>query len=147
MARKAYLSNADLLAEIIVCREVGKVSSRLATMLMLLVNRYAMRPNFRNYSYLEEMKADALMMLATGILKFDPAKSSSAFGYATQIAKNAMVKRLKAEQKHQDLRDNLIIEGYYTGGKYGNPSDRRVMEDLITEPPPLPRGRGRPRKA
>lgn len=106
---KPYLKNADLLAEIIACRETGRISDKLARMLLLLVERYSLRPNFRAYSYRDEMVADALASLSAGILKFNPAKSSSAFGYATQIAKNAFLRRLQLEKRQRDIRDDLLI--------------------------------------
>lgn len=135
MARpKAYLSNADLLAEIVTCRETGKVSHRLAKMIMLLVERFSRRPNFIGYSYLSEMQADAIAQLAGNILKFNPERSSSAFGYATQIAKNSFIRRIKLEQRQQGIRDDLIIAGVGShDGGYHAPSHSRVEDDLAAQ--------------
>ena len=39
------------------------VSDKLARMLMLMVARIALKPNFRYYSFFEDMKSDALFQL------------------------------------------------------------------------------------
>lgn len=143
----AYLNNKVMLEEIIECRKTMVISDKLARMLMLLTARYAGRSNFRSYSYIDEMQAEALVMLTRGILSFNPEKSSSAFSYATTIVHNAFLRRLNLEKRQREIRDELLMDGYYEGGKYNSPSHAKAIEDLAEQRGEhyIPKKRGRPK--
>ena len=55
---------------------------------MLMVNRYSAKANWRNYTYLDEMKSIAIMQLLLGVLKFNEAKSDNPFAYLTTAITN-----------------------------------------------------------
>lgn len=88
----------------------GDITPRLAGMFIKLVDRYSTKPNWRGYSYLDEMVADALMQLSAAGLKFNEAKSDNPFAYFTQMTTNSFRGRLATEKKAQNLRDDLLIE-------------------------------------
>ena len=92
------------------CVDHGYVTPRLAVMFMKLVERYSTKPNWRGYSYLDEMVADALTQLSAAGLKFNEQKSDNPFAYFTQITTNSFRGRLATEKKSQKLRDDLLIE-------------------------------------
>lgn len=88
----------------------GEITPRLAKMFMKLVDRYSTKPNWRGYSYLDEMVADALVQLSAVSLKFNESKSNNPFAYYTQMITNSFRGRLSQEKRNQNLRDELLIE-------------------------------------
>lgn len=55
--RKNYLNNKDLLAEVIVSKQGGAMTNKLALMLQMLTKRYAKKGNFANYCVDEQTSA------------------------------------------------------------------------------------------
>jgi hypothetical protein len=88
--------------------EKGRISNRLALMFMKLVDKYGQRSNWRNYSYLDEMKAQALLQLSTVGLQFDEHRSENPFAYYTTIITTSFTRILNTEKKNQNLRDDLL---------------------------------------
>lgn len=105
----------------------GKVTNRLGAMWMKLVDRYGQRGNWRGYSYLDEMKAQALMQLSQVGLQFDESKSSNPFSYYTQCVSTSFLKILTTEKKSQTIRDDLLIMHDQM------PSHTRQTEDAIVQ--------------
>lgn len=87
----------------------GKISNQLARMFLLFVNRLGTRANYRGYSYVEEMKSDALVQLCQVGLQFDESKSENVFAFYTTICNNIFVRYLNKEKKIQNLRDDLLV--------------------------------------
>ena len=107
---KHYVRNKDLLPEIIDCREKGVVSDKLGRMLLLIVDNYARKWNWVNYTFRDDMKGHALVHLSNAALKFDPARSNNPFAYYTQVTKNAFIQIIKQERKHRNIRDAKLLE-------------------------------------
>lgn len=104
------------------CQTHGAMTDKLATMFMLLVNRYSQRSNWRGYTYVDEMKGQALLQLSQMGLQFDESKSSNPFAYFTAAISNSFTKVLNIEKKNQNIRDDLLV-------KQGqNPSFTRQLE-------------------
>lgn len=108
--RTAYLTNRELLAEVINAKSKGKMTDKLARMLMLLTKRYAKKGNFASYTYNDDMVSYALMMLVRTWAGFNPEKSSNPFAFYTQCIKNSFVQYLNQERKHRNIRDSLLVE-------------------------------------
>lgn len=78
-------------------------------------------------TYVEEMKAQALVQLSQVGLQFDEAKSSNAFSYYTSVIHTSFLKILHQEKKSQTIRDDLLI-------MHGaSPSHTRVVEDQMAQ--------------
>lgn len=88
----------------------GSITNKLAKMFILMVNKYAQRGNWRGYTYLDEMKGQALLQLAQMGLQFDEYKSDNPFSYYTASVSNSFTRVLNLEKKNQDLRDDLLID-------------------------------------
>lgn len=88
----------------------GSINNRLAKMYLKLVNRYGQKPNWSGYTYLDEMKGQALMNLSNIGLFFNESKSNNPFAYYTTIMYNSFLGALKIEKRNQNLRDDLLIE-------------------------------------
>jgi len=93
------------------CIDHGKITNRLATMFMLLVERYSKRGNWRGYTYVDEMRGHALVQLSQTALLFDESKSDNPFAFYTTIIKNGFTRILNTEKKNQHIRDDLLIIG------------------------------------
>lgn len=89
-------------------KEHGSMTRELAAMFMKLCDRYAIRGNWRNYTYNEEMKGQALLHLVHIGLQFDESKSSNPFSYYTQSLTNSFTRVLNIEKRHQNIRDDIL---------------------------------------
>lgn len=86
----------------------GSITDKLARMFILMVNKYSQRSNWRGYTYLDEMKGQALLQLSQMGLQFNEAKSDNPFSYFTASISNSFTRVLNTEKKNQDLRDDLL---------------------------------------
>lgn len=91
------------------CSIHGKMTNRLASMLLLLVEQYSRRGNWRGYSYVSEMRGQALVQLAQVGLQFDESRSDNPFAWYTQIIKNSFRRILLLEKRSHEIRDDLLI--------------------------------------
>lgn len=92
------------------CVTHGKMTNRLAMMFMKLVERYGHRGNWRGYTYLDEMKNQALLQLSQIGLQFDESRSDTPnpFAYYTAAITNSFTRVLNIEKKNQNIRDDLL---------------------------------------
>lgn len=90
--------------------EHGKITNTLGTMFLKLVERYSHRANWRGYSYVDEMRGDALLQLSLVGLKFNEARSDNPFAYYTQTITNCFTRVLNSEKRMQTIRDDILIE-------------------------------------
>ena len=138
---KKYLNNAALLEEIKKSKAIQKkypkrspaqcLTPELVNMLSLLVERYASRANWRNYSYIADMQAEALVSLCQSALKFDE-KYKNPFGYYTQIAHRSFLTFLESEKKQRNIKDAMIEmndSGHYGETGTFQPSFARQHEE------------------
>jgi hypothetical protein len=86
----------------------GRQSNTLGNMFKKLVEKYAMRFNWRNYSYREDMEGHALVHLAQVGLQFDESKSSNAFSFFTLTIERCFIRIVNVEKGVQRLRDDLL---------------------------------------
>lgn len=100
----------------------GSITNELAKMFLLLVRRYSERSNWRGYTYIDEMKGQALLQLSHMGLQFEVSRSQNPFAYFTAVLTNSFTRVLNSEKQNQNLRDNLL-EAY---GQ--NPSFSRQLQ-------------------
>jgi hypothetical protein len=115
---KFFVSNAELLQEVIKSKGrlrenpalmASAMTARLAEMLMLMVEKYSTKHNFSGYSYLDEMKGDALSNLCNKWHKFDEVNYTNPFAYYTQIIHTCFLGSLGKEKKVQKIRDRILV--------------------------------------
>lgn len=109
------------------CMEHGKITNRLALMFLTLVDRYSRRSNWRGYSYIDEMRGQALLQLSQVGLQFDEAKSENPFAFYTTTVKNAFTKILNNEKRNQTIRDDILIDNG------SSPSFTRQVDDMMEQ--------------
>lgn len=88
----------------------GAMTNTLAKMFLLMVNKYSQRGNWRSYTYLDEMRGQALLQLSQMGLQFDEYKSDNPFSYYTASVSNSFTRVFNLEKKNQDLRDDLLVD-------------------------------------
>ena len=107
-----YVSNQDLLDALIdykkkkeeaedAGRKKPKLPDFIGECILKIASRLSYRPNFANYPYREEMVSDAVLNCITYIDNFDPSKSSSPFGYLTQICWFSFVRIINKEKREK----------------------------------------------
>jgi len=88
--------------------EHGRITNKLAMMFMKLAERYSSRSNWRGYTYVDEMRSQALVQLSQIGLQFDESKSENPFAYYTAAITNSFTRILNIEKKNQNIRDDLL---------------------------------------
>lgn len=76
--------------------------------LMKLVTGYARKVNFSGYTYVDEMRSEALLTCVKYAHNFDPEKSQNAFAYFTQIIHHAFTQVLNKEKNISTMKFNMM---------------------------------------
>lgn len=105
-----YINNKTLLAQVKQSKEKGHMTNELATSLMLLAERYSKHSNFANYSYIQDMRSFAMLMLVRTWNSFDLEKSDNPFAFYTQCIKNSFKQFLNQEKKQRTVRDKMMVD-------------------------------------
>jgi len=108
--KKNYINNKDLLAEVIKSKEQGKMTDKFGHMMMLLVKRYSSQGCYAGYTYIDDMESYALMTVCKVWNSFKPERSDNPFAYFTQTIKRAFWQYLHQEEKHRDIRDEMLMK-------------------------------------
>lgn len=95
-------------------KEHGRITENLGRMFIKLSERYAQRSNWRGYTYIEEMKGQAILQLSQIGLQFDESKSENPFAYYTAAVTNSFTRILNIEKKNQNIRDDLLEDAGLT---------------------------------
>ncbi len=127
--KRNYVNNKTLYEEMVKYKQktveaemLGKqlpsVPNYVGQCFLQICNRLSTKPNFMNYSYRDEMIADAIENCVSAAHSFDPEKSSNPFAYFTQIAWNAFIRRIHKEKKqayikHKNFENSGIMDELY----------------------------------
>lgn len=95
-------------------KDHGRITENLGKMFLKLSERYAQRSNWRGYTYVEEMKGQAILQLSQIGLQFDESKSENPFAYYTAAVTNSFTRVLNIEKKNQNIRDDMLEEAGLT---------------------------------
>lgn len=89
-------------------KDHGKITDKLARMYIMLCEKYAMKYNWRGYTYRDEMQNSAILQLTYVGLRFNEAKSANPFAYYTAAITNSFCRVLNTEKKNQNIRDDIL---------------------------------------
>lgn len=112
-----FVDNSEMLLEIAESKRrmaekpemgQGAITRKLMDMLILMVDRYATKGNWNGYSYLDDMKADAVLNLYQKWHRFDETKYDNPFAYFTQIIFHCFIGSLGKEKKQRQIRDRQL---------------------------------------
>jgi len=95
-------------------KDHGRITENLGKMFIKLSERYAQRSNWRGYTYIDEMKGQAILQLSQIGLQFDESKSENPFAYYTAAVTNSFTRILNIEKKSQNIRDDLLEQNGLT---------------------------------
>lgn len=80
-----------------------------------IATRLAMKPNFINYTYRDEMISDGLENCINYLHNFNPDKYDNPFAYFTQIIYYAFLRRIDKEKKHLYIKQKTLENFYFEG--------------------------------
>lgn len=89
-------------------KDHGKITPKLAKMFIMLCEKYAMKFNWRGYTYNDEMRGSAILQLTYVGLRFNEAKSANPFAYYTAAITNSFCRVLNTEKRNQNIRDDIL---------------------------------------
>lgn len=105
-------------------KDHGQITDKLARMFIMLCEKYAMKFNWRGYTYNDEMRNSAILQLTYVGLRFNEAKSANPFAYYTAAITNSFCRVLNTEKRNQNIRDDILeMNGL-------NPSYSRQMQGV-----------------
>ena len=89
-------------------KEQGNITKKLAKMYIMMCEKYAMKFNWRGYTYNDEMRNSAILQLTYVGLRFNEAKSANPFAYYTAAITNSFCRVLNSEKRNQNIRDDIL---------------------------------------
>jgi hypothetical protein len=115
-------------------KKLPVIPNDIASSLMKIVNNLAKSHNFSSYTWLDEMKADAIENCIRYIRKYNidaPTRTGKpeAFSYFTRIAYFAFLRRIKLEKNQIEIKDSIINKynidiDFYTSSDDGHDGDQ-----------------------
>ncbi|MFA5025015.1 MAG: hypothetical protein WC503_00710 [Candidatus Shapirobacteria bacterium] len=105
---KFYVKNKDLLEELKLYKESGKMSENLGSMIFDIATNLGCSGRFAGYTYREDMVAEALLTCCKYLYNFNTEKTTNAFAYITTICRNAFLMYLKQQHKHAGIKKELF---------------------------------------
>lgn len=89
-------------------KDHGQITKKLAKMYIMMCEKYAMKYNWRGYTYNDEMRNSAILQLTYVGLRFNEAKSANPFAYYTAAITNSFCRVLNTEKRNQNIRDDIL---------------------------------------
>jgi len=89
-------------------KDQGQITNKLAKMYIMMCEKYAMKFNWRGYTYNDEMRNSAILQLTYVGLRFNEAKSANPFAYYTAAITNSFCRVLNTEKRNQNIRDDIL---------------------------------------
>lgn len=78
--------------------------------ILQIATHLSRKPNFANYTYIDEMISDGIENCLMYFDNFDPNKSSNPFAYFTQIIYYAFIRRIQKEKKQTLIKSKIILD-------------------------------------
>lgn len=89
-------------------KDHGEITKKLAKMYIMMCEKYAMKYNWRGYTYRDEMQNSAILQLTYVGLRFNEAKSANPFAFYTAVITNSFCRVLNTEKRNQNIRDDIL---------------------------------------
>lgn len=130
---KEYLNNAKFLESLIEYKNKvqeakdldlpkPRVPEYIGECILKITENIAKRPNFSGYTFIEDMKGDAIENCLLYLHNFDEAESSNPFGYFSRVIWFAFLRRIEFEStqtyvKFKSLADSELYSNHKFEGK------------------------------
>lgn len=80
----------------------------VAECLMKIVDHFALQSCWRGYTYLDDMKDEAILNLVKGIHNYNINFSPNAFAYASEVVRKSFIYILDKEKKQANIKNEHI---------------------------------------
>jgi DNA-directed RNA polymerase specialized sigma24 family protein len=104
-------------------KQPPQLTKYITDCLLQICTNLGKKPNFYNYTYKQDMIADAICDCIAGAKNFDPEKTENPFAYFTQIAWNAYLRRIKEEKKQTYIKHKNYIQSGLIAEIEGDPAN------------------------
>lgn len=134
MPKKNYVNNITLREELIKHFETEIISDKLHFIILDMCKRIGSKPNFCNYTYIQDMIFDAYTK-CIGVIsrkKFN-IERQNAFAYFTTVIHNSFTDKIGKEWHHRNTKKQLkeqIYNNLYE--RYRNIDHRMITEEGIS---------------
>jgi len=122
-----YVDGPTFQKNLIEWYESGKeeIPITIVNAVMQIINRLATKGIFNGYSFLEEMKGDAIIVCISALnnKKYDPYRYDNPFAYFTRVAWNAFINQINIEQKEAYLKQKSLVNHYQDVLIHGSTND------------------------
>ena len=112
-------------------KEKPKLSEYIGQCIYLIAENLAHKPRFMNYSYVDEMKSDAIENCLMYFDNFDSDKYSNPFAYFTQIIYFAFHRRIGKEEKNRYIMYKKFQESVIDTQKYTVDDNMHVDSGIL----------------
>lgn len=108
-----------------------RIPDSIGKSIWLICENLGTRWNFNGYSYLDEMRSDAIEDCIAAVKNFDPSRFSNPLGYFTQIAWYAFLQRISTEKKQQYVKHkNFQNQHLYDDVEISSELSDQVIDDF-----------------
>ena len=113
--RTDYVTNQQLMPEMLKYKETGLMSEELGEMVLMMCFKIMLKSNFNKYTFKAEMIGEAIENIMKYLLNnFDPYhEKANPFGYLTTMIHNSFKNCIKKQQKHSKIKDLLYNSRLY----------------------------------
>ncbi len=125
-----YVTNEDLLQEIILFKQEGRMSEKLGKMLLQVATHYSSKSNFSGYTWKQDMISEAVLTCVKYLKNFKPEKSTNAFAYVTQIIKNSFKLYITEQKNHSKIKD-ICYRGYVLYEEFNKEHENNYVQKSL----------------
>lgn len=99
-------------------KELPRIPEYAGKCIMDIAKNFALKREYRGYSFVDEMKADGIENAIKYFDRFDPSISQNPLAYFTQIIYHSFLHRIAVEKKKQytiykNFQNSIVSEGNY----------------------------------
>lgn len=89
--------------------ELPRINNYLGSCILKITKGLAMKHNFRNYSFINDMRSTATEICIRNMHSFDPTKSKNPFSYFTQVCFFAFIGVIQKEKKQSAVKRKMMM--------------------------------------
>lgn len=119
--KKHYVNNPEFYQALVEWELAGKpipIPDYITECIMVIVRRYSSKPNFASYTYIEDMRSEAIEHCIRYCDRFNVKKYNNPFAYFTQITYHAFLQFIAKEGRLAEYKFNLVKDQLYNAQQY-----------------------------
>lgn len=89
-------------------RDIPQIPDCIGSKIYMIADILSKKFYFIGYSYIEEMKMDAVINCIQYLDKFNPEKTNNPFSYFTQVCFYAFIRRIQSEKKQTYIKSQIV---------------------------------------